>query len=72
MKQTLNESEIAKILHDARKDDKKKKDKLKKQIFGKEGYKDPYGRFGGGTPFKAPPASYGDYAFILHILASLT
>jgi hypothetical protein len=26
MKQTLNESEIAKILHDARKDDKKKKD----------------------------------------------
>lgn len=53
-------------------DDKKKKDKLKKEIFGKEGYKDPFGRFGRGTPFKAPPAGYGDYAFILHILASLT
>jgi type I restriction enzyme M protein len=25
-----------------------------------------------GTAFKAPPAGYGDYAFILHILASLT
>jgi type I restriction enzyme M protein len=53
-------------------DDKKKKDKLKKEIFGKEGFKDPYGRFGRGTPFKAPPASYGDYAFILHIVGSLT
>lgn len=53
-------------------DDKKKKDKLKKEIFGKEGFKDTYGRFGRGTPFKAPPAGYGDYAFILHILASLT
>ena len=53
-------------------DDKKKKDKLKKEIFGKEGYRDPFGRFGRGTPFKAPPAGYGDYAFILHILASLT
>jgi type I restriction enzyme M protein len=53
-------------------DDKKKKDKLKKEIFGKEGYKDPFGRFGRGTGFKAPPASYGDYAFILHIVASLT
>lgn len=53
-------------------DDKKKKDKLKKEIFGKEGYKDLFGRFGRGTPFKAPPAGYGDYAFILHILASLT
>jgi len=52
-------------------DDKKKKDKLKKEIFGKEGYKDPYGRFGRGTGFNAPPAGYGDYAFILHILASL-
>ncbi|OGQ96830.1 MAG: hypothetical protein A2521_04860 [Deltaproteobacteria bacterium RIFOXYD12_FULL_57_12] len=52
-------------------DDKKKKDKLKKETFGKEGYKDPFGRFGRGTPFKAPPAGYGDYAFILHILASL-
>jgi type I restriction enzyme M protein len=53
-------------------DDKKKKDKLKKEIFGKEGYKDPFARFGRGTEFKAPPAAYGDYAFILHILASLT
>ena len=53
-------------------DDKKKKDKLKKEVFGKEGYKDPHGRFGRGTPFRAPPAGYGDYAFILHILASLT
>jgi type I restriction enzyme M protein len=53
-------------------DDKKKKDKLKKEVFGKEGYKDPHGRFGRGTSFAAPPASYGDYAFILHILASLT
>jgi type I restriction enzyme M protein len=53
-------------------DDKKKKDKLKKEIFGKEGFKDPYGRFGRGTPFKSPPPGYGDYAFILHILASLT
>jgi type I restriction enzyme M protein len=53
-------------------DDKKKKDKLKKEIFGKEGYKDPHARFGRGTAFKAPPAGYGDYAFILHILASLT
>lgn len=52
--------------------DKKKKDKLKKEIFAKEGYTDPFGRFGKGTPFKAPPAGYGDYAFILHILASLT
>ncbi len=53
-------------------DDKKKKDKLKKEIFGKEGFKDAFGRFGRGTGFKAPPAGYGDYAFILHILASLT
>jgi type I restriction enzyme M protein len=53
-------------------DDKKKKDKLKKEVFGKEGFKDPFGRFGRGTAFKAPPASYGDYAFILHIVASLT
>jgi type I restriction enzyme M protein len=53
-------------------DDKKKKDKLKKEVFGKEGYKDQFGRFGRGTGFKAPPAGYGDYAFILHILASLT
>ena len=53
-------------------DDKKKKDKLKKEVFGKEGFKDAFGRFGRGTGFKAPPAGYGDYAFILHILASLT
>jgi type I restriction enzyme M protein len=53
-------------------DDKKKKDKLKKEIFGKEGFKDHFGRFGRGTAFKAPPAGFGDYAFILHILASLT
>jgi len=53
-------------------DDKKKKDKLKKEIFGKEGFKDPFGRFGRSTGFSAPPAGYGDYAFILHILASLT
>jgi type I restriction enzyme M protein len=52
-------------------DDKKKKEKLKKEIFGKEGYKDPFGRFGRGTGFRAPPAAYGDYAFILHIVASL-
>ena len=52
-------------------DDKAKKDRLKREIFGKEGYKDPFGRFGRGTSFKAPPAGYGDYAFILHILASL-
>lgn len=32
-------------------DDKKKKDKLKKEVFGKEGYKDAYGRFGRGTAF---------------------
>lgn len=53
-------------------DDKKKKDRLKKEIFGNEGFKDPFGRFGRGTGFRAPPAGYGDYAFILHILASLT
>ena len=52
-------------------DDKKKKEKLKREVFGKEGYKDLYGRFGCGTGFHSPPASYGDYAFILHILASI-
>ena len=52
-------------------DNKTRKAKLKKEIFGKEGYKDPYDRFGRGTGFQAPPAGYGDYAFILHILASL-
>ena len=53
-------------------DDKKKSAKLKKEVFGKKGFKDPFGRFGRGTSFTAPPAGYGDYAFILHILASLT
>ena len=52
-------------------DDKTRKTRLKREIFGREGYKDPYGRFGRGTGFKAPPAGYGDYAFILHIVASL-
>ena len=53
-------------------DDKIRRARLKKEIFGKEGYKDPFGRFGRGTGFQAPPAVYGDYAFILHILASLS
>ena len=53
-------------------DDKRKKARLKKEVFGKEGYKDRYGRFGRGTGFQAPPAKYGDYAFILHIVASLS
>ena len=53
-------------------DDKKKSAKLKKEVFGKEGFKDPYGRFGRGTSLTAPPPGYGDYAFILHIVASLT
>ena len=53
-------------------DDKTRKARLKKEIFGKGGYKDPFGRFGRGTGFQAPPAGYGDYAFILHILASLS
>lgn len=53
-------------------DDKKKKEKLKKEIFGKEGFKDRFGRFGRGSGFRAPPPGYGDYAFILHILASLS
>ena len=52
-------------------DNKTKKTKLKKEIFGKKGYKDPFGRFGSDTAFKAPPPAYGDYAFILHILSSL-
>jgi len=56
---------------EAQTDDKKKKDALKKEVFGKEGYHDKYQRFGRGMPFRAPPAGYGDYAFILHILASL-
>ena len=53
-------------------DDKTKKARLKKEVFGKEGYKDRYGRFGRGTGFQAPPAAYGDCAFILHIVASLS
>ncbi|MDP9237584.1 MAG: type I restriction-modification system subunit M [Chloroflexota bacterium] len=53
-------------------DDKKKKERLKQEVFGREGFKDPYGRFGRGTGFNAPPPGFGDYAFILHILASLT
>ena len=52
-------------------DDKAKKARLKKETFGKEGYKDPFARFGRGTGFQAPPPGYGDYAFILHIVASL-
>lgn len=52
-------------------DDKKRREKLKQETFGKEGYKDPFGRFGRGTAFAAPPPGYGDFAFILHILASL-
>jgi type I restriction enzyme M protein len=52
-------------------DDKKKRDRLKAEVFGKEGYSDTFRRFGKGTPFAVPPAGYGDYAFILHILASL-
>ncbi len=55
-----------------RTDDKKKKAKLKKEVFVKEGYKDRFGRFGRDSGFPAPPANYGDYAFILHILASLS
>lgn len=59
------------LKQDQQTDDTNKKNRLKKEIFGKDGYKDPYGRFGRGTGFRAPPAGYGDYAFILHILASL-
>src|SRR5438128_3728033 len=43
-------------------DDKKRRARLRKEIFGKEGYRDPLGRFGRGTSFHAPPAEYGDYA----------
>ena len=53
-------------------DDKKRKAKLKTEVFRKKGYKDRFRRFGRGTGFEAPPAKYGDYAFILHILASLS
>ncbi len=53
-------------------DDKKKRAKLKAEVFDKEGYKDPPGRFGRGSGFHSPPAGYGDYAFLLHILALLT
>ncbi len=60
------------LRQDQQTDDRNKKARLKKEIFGKDGYKDSYGRFGRGTGFRAPPAGYGDYAFILHILASLS
>ncbi len=36
-------------------DDKKKKDKLKKRFSGKEGYKDPFGRFGRARPSRLHP-----------------
>lgn len=63
-------------------DDPKKRKKLQDEIFGKggkkskegeaaSGYRDPHKRFGVGTGYPAPPAGYGDYAFILHIVASL-
>jgi len=51
--------------------DKKRKQSLRNQVF-LGGYKDTYGRFGRGTPYATPPASKGDFAFILHIVASLT
>lgn len=39
-------------------DDKKKKAKLKTEVFGKEGFKDRFGRFGRGTPStRLPPAT---------------
>jgi type I restriction enzyme M protein len=41
--------------------------KKARKAFGKEGFKDRYHRFTFGTP----PASYGDYAFIQHIAASM-
>lgn len=40
--------------------------KKAKKRFGKEGFKDKFKRFVFGTP----PASYGDFAFIQHIIAS--
>jgi len=81
-------------------DDKKKREKLKQEVFGKGsaprmakgkpapvaadadadqpaaadlgvGYSDKFRRFGKGTAYASPPASNGDYAFLLHILASL-
>jgi type I restriction enzyme M protein len=54
-----------------RTDDRRARERLGKEAFGREGYKDPFGRFGPGTSFTSPPAGFGDYAFILHILASL-
>lgn len=55
-----------------RTDDRRARQRLGKEAFGREGYKDPFGRFGPGTGFVTPPPGSGDYAFILHILASLT
>lgn len=40
--------------------------KKARKAFSKEGFKDKYHRFTFGTP----PASYGDYAYIQHIVAS--
>lgn len=42
--------------------------KKARKTFGKEGFKDRFGRF----TFGNPPASAGDYAYIQHIVASLT
>ena len=58
-------------LKSEQKTDDAKKKKLVDEVFKKEGYLDPYSRFGKGTGLPAPPPGYGDYAFILHILASL-
>ena len=52
-------------------DDKKQKKKLKESVF-KDGFEDKFKRFGKGTSFESPPASYGDFAFILHIFHSLS
>ena len=45
-------------------DDREQAGKLKKMY---DGYSDPFGRFA-----HKPPASYGDYAYIQHIVASLS
>ena len=42
--------------------------KKARKAFSKEGFKDKYHRF----PFGTPPASYGDYAYIQHIVASMS
>ena len=51
---------------------RRKRTSSRKKPSGKGRDKVPYGRFGRGAPLQSPPAAYGDYAFILHILASLT